>query len=30
MLLKEQIESYVPYNEQEERDKEQMLEFINK
>ena len=30
MPLKEQIESYVPYDEQEEKDKEQMLEFINK
>ncbi len=29
MTLKEQIECYVPYDEQEERDKEQMLEFIN-
>ncbi len=29
MKLKEQIEKYVPYDEQEERDKEQMLKFIN-
>ena len=30
MTLKEQIENYVPYDEQEERDKEQMLSFIDK
>lgn len=30
MTLKEQIENYIPYNEQEEKDKEQFLEFINK
>ena len=30
MSLKEQIENYIPYNEQETRDKEQFLEFINK
>ena len=29
MELKNKIENYVPYNEQEEKDKEQMLEFIN-
>ena len=29
MLLKEQIEKYTPFDEQEERDKEQMLDFIN-
>ena len=29
MKLKEEIEKYVPYDEQEERDKEQMLKFIN-
>ena len=29
MLLKEIIESYVPCDEQEEKDKEQMLTFIN-
>ena len=29
MSLKEQIEKYNPYNEQEEKDKEQMLKFIN-
>ena len=29
MNLKEKIENYVPYNEQEENDKDQMLEFIN-
>ena len=28
-MLKEQIEKYVPYNEQEQVDKEQFLEFIN-
>ena len=28
-MLKEQIEKYVPYNEQEQIDKEQFLEFIN-
>lgn len=28
-LLKEQIEKYIPYNEQEENDKEMMLEYIN-
>ena len=26
--LKQQIEKYIPYNEQEETDKRQMLEFI--
>lgn len=30
MLLKEQIENYIPFNEQEENDKNQMLEFMNK
>ena len=29
MSLKEQIEKYTPYDEQEQRDKEQMLKFIN-
>lgn len=29
MNLKEQIEKFVPYNEQEENDKEMMLEYIN-
>ena len=29
MNLKEELEKYIPYNEQEERDKEQMIEFIN-
>jgi len=29
MLLKEQIEGYIPIDEQEERDKEQMLKFID-
>ena len=29
MLLREQIEKYIPYNEQEECDKEQMLKFID-
>ncbi len=29
MNLKEQIEKYKPYNEQEENDKEMMLEYIN-
>ena len=29
MNLKEKIESYKPFNEQEENDKEQMLKFIN-
>ncbi len=29
-MLKEQIENYIPFDEQEERDKEQFLEFINK
>ena len=29
ITLKEQIENYLPFNEQEQRDKEQMLEFIN-
>ena len=29
MNLKEQIEKYIPYNEQEIRDKELMLEYIN-
>ena len=28
-MLKEQIEKYVPYNEQEQIDKEQFLKFIN-
>lgn len=28
-MLKEEIEKYVPFDEQEERDKEQMLAFIN-
>ena len=30
MNLKEKIEKYIPYEEQEERDKEQYLNFINK
>lgn len=30
MNLKEKIEKYIPYDEQEERDKEQYLNFINK
>ena len=29
MDLKEQIEKYIPYNEQEVSDKELMLEYIN-
>ena len=29
MSLKEQLENFIPYDEQEERDKEQMLKFIN-
>lgn len=29
MDLKKQIENYIPFDEQEERDKEQFLEFIN-
>ena len=29
MNLKEQIESYIPYNEQEEKDKQTMLKYIN-
>jgi len=29
MKLKEQIEKYIPYNEQEQRDKEQCLKFID-
>ena len=29
MSLKEQIEKYIPYDVQEEKDKEQMLKFIN-
>ena len=29
MKIKEQIEAYIPYNEQEERDKELMLKYIN-
>ena len=29
MNLKEQIEKYKPFDEQEERDKEQFLRFIN-
>ena len=29
MLLKEQIEKYMPFDEQEEQDKEQILNFIN-
>lgn len=29
MNLREQIESYTPFDEQEEKDKEQILEFIN-
>ena len=29
MNLKEQIEKYIPYNEQEVRDKELMLKYIN-
>lgn len=30
MNLKEKIENYIPYDEQEERDKEQYLEHIDK
>ena len=30
MNLKEKIENYIPYDEQEERDKEQYLNFIDK
>ena len=30
MNLKEQIENYIPYNEQEENDKEMMLKYIDK
>ena len=29
MNLKEQIENYIPYNEQEEKDKQMMLKYIN-
>ncbi len=29
MNLKEQIENYLPFDEQEEKDKEQFLQFIN-
>ena len=29
MNLKEQIENYIPYNEQEENDKEMMLKYID-
>ena len=29
MNLKEELEKYIPFNEQEERDKEQFLKFIN-
>lgn len=29
MNLKEQIQNYKPYNEQEEKDKETMLKYIN-
>ena len=29
MNLKEQIENYEPYNEQEAKDKETMLKYIN-
>ena len=29
-MLKEQIENYIPFDEQEQIDKEQFLEFINK
>ena len=29
MDLRKQIENYLPFNEQEQRDKAQMLEFIN-
>ena len=29
MNLKEQIENYIPYNEQEEKDKETILEYMN-
>ena len=29
-MLKEQIENYIPFDEQEQMDKEQFLEFINK
>lgn len=28
-MLKEQIENYIPFDEQEQKDKEQFLEFIN-
>ena len=28
MTLKEQIQNYIPFNEQEQKDKIQMLEFI--
>lgn len=30
MNLKEQIEGYIPYNEQEEKDKQTMLQYINR
>lgn len=30
MLLKEEIKSFEPFNEQEEKDKKQMLDFINR
>ena len=30
MSIKEQLESYIPYDEQEERDKKQMLGFIDR
>lgn len=30
MMLKEKIESYIPFDEQEQKDKEQYLEFIDK
>ena len=29
MSLREKIEKYVPYDEQEERDKEQILKFMD-
>lgn len=29
MILREQIKSYIPYNEQEEKDKEMMLKYID-
>ena len=29
MNLKEELEKYIPFNEQEERDKEQFLKFID-